>query len=1352
MIEELAKSRGGLALILEHVVGENGDQVRIAGYHKADENEDLKQKYNAQCMYMSALLATGSCSEESKPIISSFLQNRERDPDLVKGREQKDFGNETRTFRTDLDKARAYAGSRNQEKKAGRRRNRTWIQSKKQNEQVLKVFYAETARTGKEPQEALPETLAVYGKYKSVADKVRPVLAELPGKFRIERNITGDPLKDLPKLPTRPKEFEPTGRYTQERRDAMQKKHDTGFLLPEELKLIDNFMMDQEAGFAWHADERGTYKKEYFPPVEFPVIPHEPWVLKNIPIKPGKFEEICRLVKEKIDAGVYEPSNSSYRSKWFCVVKSDGKSLRIVHSLEPLNAVTIQHSGVPPATEALAEHFAGRACTGVLDVFVGFDNRDIHEDSRDYTTFQTPFGALRLVKLPMGWTNSVPIFHDDTTYIMKDEIPHVTLPYIDDCAVRGPATRYETEGGGFETIPGNKGIRRFVWEHFENLNRVVQRMKYAGGTFSGVKSVLCSDDVEVVGHRCTYEGQLPSEDRVRVLREWGPCKDVSDLRSFLGTCNVMRKFIKDYSKIAEHLQILLRKDADWLWEDKHTEAQENLVKAIEACPALRSLRYEWDSPVYLAVDTSYKAVGYYIYQVDPEDPTIRYYARFNSITLNETQARFSQPKRELFGLKAALEACEYWLAGCRKLVVETDAKYIKGMLSNPGRGPNATIDRWIEEILMFHFKLKHVKGATFPADGLSRKDPSPNDQRVDPKDDGPIHEAFEYEQEEGAEDPLEFESFKTIIDTRGGYYQTLAQSVEDVEDLKERARETNGWGYTAGQEEEVFKVWTQDVIDTTAARWGKLEDEDYPEEHRTAGGISFDSRLPLLKRWLNDPSLAAKEATPKEYDFWKRKGRNFFVNQEGKLYRRGIDGEHRMVIDQKDRMYVLRSCHDTVGHRGFFATKAMICKRFWWPEVERDIKWFIETCHMCQVRKRELVRIPPVVTHTPSLFQRIIVDSISMSPPSNGCAYILEGRDTLTQWVEARAVKKENARTVAMWLMEEWIYRWGCMFEIASDNGGPYVAALKYLKERFGISGIRIAPYNHIGAGKIERPHWDIRQSLYKATGGDTKKWYYFLNHVLWADRILVRRGLGCSSFFAVTGANPVTPLDIMEATWLVDMPGGPISTADLIGLRAKALAKHTDDLKIMRARLTKEKIRNTLRYEKEHAATIVDYHFSPGDLVLIRHTEVEFSLDKKMKPRYLGPMVVIRVTKGRSYIVAELDGAVYHNKIARFRVIPYNARKKITIPDNIHEMIDLSERQLEELENEPESLDEYEIGNDDLIWDGVRLNTDEGDEVSARPKGLYDSDSDEGVASEDSEPEEDLPVQRRSKRLARAQ
>ena len=82
-------------------------------------------------------------------------------------------------------------------------------------------------------------------------------------------------------------------------------------------------------------------------------------------------------------AEVYKPLNSSYGSQCFCVLKKDGRSLRLVHSLEPLNEVTIAHSGVPPATETSVAQFTGQACGGMLDLYVGYDEWTLSKDSRN---------------------------------------------------------------------------------------------------------------------------------------------------------------------------------------------------------------------------------------------------------------------------------------------------------------------------------------------------------------------------------------------------------------------------------------------------------------------------------------------------------------------------------------------------------------------------------------------------------------------------------------------------------------------------------------------------------------------------------------------------------------------------------------------------------------------------------------------------------------------------------------------------------------------------------------------------------------------------------------------------------
>ncbi|KIJ93476.1 hypothetical protein K443DRAFT_56228, partial [Laccaria amethystina LaAM-08-1] len=43
---------------------------------------------------------------------------------------------------------------------------------------------------------------------------------------------------------------------------------------------------------------------------------------------------------------------------------------------------------LPPATDALATHFSGRACGGMFDLYVGYDERLLAKSSRDLTTFQ----------------------------------------------------------------------------------------------------------------------------------------------------------------------------------------------------------------------------------------------------------------------------------------------------------------------------------------------------------------------------------------------------------------------------------------------------------------------------------------------------------------------------------------------------------------------------------------------------------------------------------------------------------------------------------------------------------------------------------------------------------------------------------------------------------------------------------------------------------------------------------------------------------------------------------------------------------------------------------------------------
>ena len=85
--------------------------------------------------------------------------------------------------------------------------------------------------------------------------------------------------------------------------------------------------------------------------------------------------------------------------------------------------------------------------------------------------------------------------------------------------------------------------------------------------------------------------------------------------------------------------------------------------------------------------------------------------------------------------------------------------------------------------------------------------------------------------------------------------------------------------------------------------------------------------------------------------------------------------------------------------------------------------------------------------------------------------------------------------------------------------------------------------------------------------------------------------------------------------------------------------------------------------FEEKYRHTIKDFNFQPGDLVLVRNSKIETEASRKAKPRYTGPMAVVRKTIGGSYVLAELDGALSALRYAAFRLVPYHARTKLSVP-----------------------------------------------------------------------------------------
>ena len=499
-------------------------------------------------------------------------------------------------------------------------------------------------------------------KYKTVDKKVRPVPTYMPDPAgQVFLPVTIPSLPPLPLDPPFRLNFMPTRRLTLERLEKILASVPKGFLRPREIDLLIFVLQTRQQALAFEDAERGTFSDKYFPDYEIPVIEHVPWVQAPIRIPKSIEDTVRQMLLEQKAAGKYEYSTASYRSRIFAVAKPKG-GVRLVADVQELNRVTVRDAGLPPRTDDFAESFVGHVIYGLADLFSGYDGRKLAVTSRPLTTFSCLIGPLRSCVLPQGATNLLPEFQRCTTHTLQEEIPKNGNVFVDDVGLKGPTSNYNDE----EIAPG---IRRYVYEYAMTLDRFLTHFIQAGITASGKKLVLATPHLHIVGTIVSKEGWHLEHGLVTKILNWGPLTSVTDVRSFLGTAGVGRKWIRGFSLIAKPLTLLTKIAVQRQFSfSKEAEAAQNELKhLISSAPVLIKLDYEAakllshldklprasdHGLVIVAVDSCQNGTGWILYQMIEKE---KHLVIFGSCTFNDTKSRYSQAKLELYGVFRAVK-------------------------------------------------------------------------------------------------------------------------------------------------------------------------------------------------------------------------------------------------------------------------------------------------------------------------------------------------------------------------------------------------------------------------------------------------------------------------------------------------------------------------------------------------------------------------------------------------------------------------------------------------------------------------------------------------------------------------
>ena len=112
--------------------------------------------------------------------------------------------------------------------------------------------------------------------------------------------------------------------------------------------------------------------------------------------------------------------------------------------------------------------------------------------------------------------------------------------------------------------------------------------------------------------------------KIEVIDKLSPPSSVKGVRSFLGHAGFCRRFIKDFSKVANPLCNLLNKDADFIFDSNCLVSFNKLKQALVSASVMAAP--DWNFPFELMCDISDFAVGAVLGQRKDKKLHVIYYA------------------------------------------------------------------------------------------------------------------------------------------------------------------------------------------------------------------------------------------------------------------------------------------------------------------------------------------------------------------------------------------------------------------------------------------------------------------------------------------------------------------------------------------------------------------------------------------------------------------------------------------------------------------------------------------------------------------------------------------------------
>ncbi|XP_048759452.2 uncharacterized protein K02A2.6-like [Ostrea edulis] len=409
-----------------------------------------------------------------------------------------------------------------------------------------------------------------------------------------------------------------------------------------------------------------------------------------IHMKPKLKEALDTLTKKEVTSPVDRPTD--WLSHLVCTTKKNGE-LRLCLDPEHLNkALKREHYHLSVLREMLPD-IAHAKVFSTFDLRHGYWHVKLDEESSYMTTFDTPFGRYRWLRLPFGTSVSSEMFQRRLYQAIGDL--DGLLNIADDVLLYGVGETKEEA----------------VKDHDEKLAAFLKRCQAVGIRLNPKKMRLKLSQVRFMRHLVTDKGVLPDPDKVAAIRNMPAPTDLHGVHRLCGTVNFLSDFIPSLASIMEPINMPKRKHVEFIWGEPQQKAFDKIKTILSSERHLQY--YDEKKPLRVQCDASQRGLGAALLQ---DEKPIAYASR----VLTKTEANYAQIEKELLAIVFAMENFHHYTFA-RHVLVQSDHKPLETIIPGPLWKSPKRLQVMKLRLQKYDITVKYHKGKEMHiADTLSR--------------------------------------------------------------------------------------------------------------------------------------------------------------------------------------------------------------------------------------------------------------------------------------------------------------------------------------------------------------------------------------------------------------------------------------------------------------------------------------------------------------------------------------------------------------------------------------------------------------------------------------------------------